>query len=63
MRWEPPEELKDVADAFREEVQREIGPTCVLSKCKVRVLKRESDGDIQLRFTHYCGKRGHLTPI
>lgn len=58
-----PEELQGLDAAFRTEVEREVGPTCVMNKCKVRVLKRESDGDIQLRFTHYCGRKGHLTPL
>lgn len=58
-----PEELRDLQAQFKQEVEANIGPTCVINKCKVRVMKRESDGDIQLKFTHYCGRRGHLTPL
>lgn len=58
-----PEELKGYEAAFRQEIEEQVGPSCVDSKCKVRVFKRDSDGDIQIRFTHYCGRRGTLTPL
>lgn len=63
MLLELPEDIKDLEAALREQIKQEIGPTCVLNKCKFRVLKRESDGDIQVRYSHYCGRRGHLTPL
>jgi hypothetical protein len=58
-----PPELQDIAEHLKEEVEQEVGPTCVMNKCKVRLFQRESDGDIQIRFTHYCGRKGHLTPL
>lgn len=58
-----PEELQGLEAEFRKEVEANVGPTCSISKCKVRVLKRESDGDIKLTFTHYCGRTGNLTVL